>query len=182
MWFSFQKSKIRVFNNFRALFKSLLIIKLINSTIWNGKPQTSLGLGGFFVNLTADFHHNSEYLIIVSTTPKKGNNFKNHKYLQRDILRINANILMVTITKVNMELQVMPKVSFQKNSRREIFELENYQCSFSFIIKEANRNQHISFPTKAPFQSLQLSATQMFCITVLMVFYVLWTLFSLLLL
>lgn len=34
-------SKPRVFNNLRALFKSLLIIKLINSTIWNGKPQTS---------------------------------------------------------------------------------------------------------------------------------------------
>ena len=25
----------------RALFKGLLIIKLINSAIWNGKPQTS---------------------------------------------------------------------------------------------------------------------------------------------
>lgn len=43
------------------------------------------GLGGFFVNLTADFHHNSEYLIIVSAIPKRGNNFKNYIYLQRDI-------------------------------------------------------------------------------------------------
>jgi len=141
-----------------------------------------LGLGGFFVNLTADFHHYSEYLIIVSTIPKRGNNFKNHKYLQRDILRINVTILMVAITKVKMQLQVIPEVSFQKNSHGEISELETYQCPFSFIIKEANRNQHISFPTKAPFQPLQLSATQMFCITVLMVFYVLWTLFSVLLL
>lgn len=141
-----------------------------------------LGLGRFFVNLTADFHHNSEYLIIVSTIPKRGNNFKNHKYLQRDILRINVTILMVAITKVKMQLQVIPKVSLQKNSHGEISELETYQCPFSFIIKEANRNQHISFPTKAPFQPLQLSATQMFCITVLMVFYVLWTLFSVLLL
>lgn len=34
-------SKTRVFNNFRPLFQSLLIIKLINATLWNGKPQTS---------------------------------------------------------------------------------------------------------------------------------------------
>ena len=145
-------------------------------------PRLPLGLGGFVVNLTADFHHNSEYLIIVSTIPKRGNNFKNCIYLQRGILRINVTILMMTIIKVKMQLQVIPKVSFQKNSHGEIFELENYQCPFSFIIKEANRNQHISFPTKAPFQPLQLSSTQMFCITVLMVFYVLWTVFSVFLL
>lgn len=69
-----------------------------------------LGLGGFFVNLTADFHHNSEYLIFVSTIPERGNNFKNHKYLQRDTLRINATVLMVTIIKVKMQLQVIPSV------------------------------------------------------------------------
>lgn len=109
-----------------------------------------MGLGGFFVNLTADFHHNSDYLIIVSTTPKKGNNFKNHKYLQRDILRINANILMVTITKVNMQLHVMPKVSFQKNSRREIFELENDQCPLASLLSKPTEISIFLFPQKLP--------------------------------
>lgn len=39
----------------------------------------------------------------------------------------------------------------------------------NLVTEEANRNQQASFPTKAPFQHLQLSATQMFHITVLMV-------------
>lgn len=85
-----------------------------------------------------------------STISRRGNNFKNHKYLQRGILRIKAAILMMTIIKVKMQLQIIPKVSSQKNSHGEISELENYQCSFNFINEKANRNQHTSFPTKLP--------------------------------
>jgi hypothetical protein len=44
---------------------------------WNGKPQTSFwGWVAFFVNLTADFHQNSVYLIICAiclSHSEKGN-------------------------------------------------------------------------------------------------------------
>lgn len=86
---------------------------------------------------------------------------------------------MMTITKVKTQIQIFLKVSLhKKNSHGEVFVLENYQCPFfSFIIEEAKAKQQ-AFPTKAPFQHLQLFATQMFHITVLMVFYILWTIFS----
>lgn len=102
-----------------------------------------------------------------------------HKYLQRNNLRINTSVLMMTITKVKTQIQIFLKVSLhKKNSHGEVFVLENYQCPFfSFIIEEAKGKQQ-AFPTKAPFQHLQLFATQMFHITVLMVFYILWTIFS----
>lgn len=86
---------------------------------------------------------------------------------------------MMTITNMKTQLQIFLKVSLHKNSRGEVFVLENYHCPFfSFIIEEANRKQQASFPTKAPLEHLQLFATQMFHITVLMVFYILWTIFS----
>ena len=87
---------------------------------------------------------------------------------------------MMTITKVKTQLQIFLKVSLhKKNSHGDVFVLENYHCPFfSFIIEEANGTQQASFPTKAPLEHLQLFATQMFHITVLMVFYILWTIFS----
>ena len=105
---------------------------------------------------------------------------KTPKYLQRNNVRINTSVLMMTITKVKTQLQIFLKVSLhKKNSHGDVFVLENYHCPFfSFIIEEANRKQQASFPTKAPLEHLQLFATQMFHITVLMVFYILWTIFS----
>ena len=147
-----------------------------------------MGLGYFFINLTADFHHNSVYLSICAirfnpSKKKKKELIKTHKhthkYLQRNNLRINTSVLMMTITKVKTQIQIFLKVSLhKKNSHGEVFVLENYQRPFfSFIIEEAKGKQQ-AFPTKAPFQHLQLFAPQMFHITVLMVFYILWTIFS----
>lgn len=59
---------------------------------------------------------------------------------------------MMTITKVKTQLQIFLKVSLhKKNSRGEVFILENYQCPFfSFIIEEAVGKQQASFPQKLP--------------------------------
>ena len=137
-----------------------------------GNLRLPFGVGLLFHQLNSWFPSQlsiSEHLRhLLQPLQNKGTNFKKHKYLQRNILRINASVLMMTITKVKAQLQIILKVSLQKeDSHGEIFALENYQCPFNFIIEEANRKQQDSFPTKAPFQHLQLSATQMFHITVL---------------
>lgn len=107
-----------------------------------------LGLGRFFVNLTADFHHNSEYLIIVSTIPKRGNNFKNHKYLQRDILRINVTILMVAITKVKMQLQVIPKVSSRRIHMEKFLNWKPTSVPLASLLRKPTEISIFLFPQK----------------------------------
>lgn len=149
-----------------------------------------MGLGGFFVNLTADFHHSSVYLVICAiccSHSKKGNNFlrvqiPTKRHLTNKYHCITHDYYEDAHTTLQYSKSVSPTPPRKVHSHGDILVLENYQCSFNFIIEEANKNQHSSVPTKVPFQPLQLSATQMFYITVLMVFYVLWTIFSVLLL
>lgn len=137
-------------------------------------PDFFLGLGGFFINLTANFHHNSVYLIICAIrfnhyphhTHKK---FFKHKYVQRGILRIKATILMMIIIKArtpDYSQSVPPEGAFTKRS----FCLGKLPVSLQFHYWGTNRNQHASFPQKIP--SNLCSCLPHICFTSLYLWYV----------
>lgn len=86
----------------------------------------------------------------VSTISRRGNNFKNHKYLQRGIFRLNAAILMMTMIKVKMQLQIIPKVSFRRIHMERFLNWKTTSVPSTSLTRKPTEISVLLFPQKLP--------------------------------